>query len=106
MRFSIQSALKGGIILARPKTLKEVEKKSARISLLMTPQLLADVTTLAQIKQCSLNDLLTSLAAQVVKKNRQQIDEVQGVMNEAARYVQLSIDFETAQAVMPDDVHA
>ena len=61
--------------MARPKTLSEYEKKSARVSLLMTTQMLEDVTTLAQIKKVSLNDLFTSLAAQVVKKNRQSIDD-------------------------------
>ena len=54
--------------MARPKTLSEYEKKSARVSLLMTTQMFDDVTTLAQIKKVSLNDLFTSLAAQVVKK--------------------------------------
>lgn len=80
--------------MARPKTLSEYEKKSARVSLLMTTQLLDDCTTLAQIKKVSLNDLFTSLAAQVVKKNRQSIDEVQGVMNKVSQAVQLTIDFE------------
>lgn len=80
--------------MARPKTLSEYEKKSARVSLLMTTQMLEDVTTLAQIKKVSLNDLFTSLAAQVVKKNRQSIDEVQGVMSKVSPAVQLTIDFE------------
>ena len=80
--------------MARPKTLSEYEKKSARVSLLMTTQMFDDVTTLAQIKKVSLNDLFTSLAAQVVKKNRQSIDEVQGVMSKVSPAVQLTIDFE------------
>ena len=80
--------------MARPKTLSEYEKKSARVSLLMTTQMFDDVTTLAQIKKVSLNDLFTSLAAQVVKKNRQSIDEVQGVMSKVSPGVQLTIDFE------------
>lgn len=79
--------------MARPKTLSDTEKKSARVSLLMTPQLLADVTTLAQIKKVSLNDLFTSLATELVKKNRQAIDEVQGVMVKVSPTVELTLDF-------------
>lgn len=79
--------------MARPKTLSDAEKKSARVSLLMTPQMLADVTTLAQIKKVSLNDLFTSLAAELVKKNRHAIDEVQNVMIKVSPTVELTLDF-------------
>ena len=77
--------------MARPKTLADAEKKSARVSLLMTPQFLADVTTLAQIKKVTLNELFCSLAAQAVKKNRQAIDEVQKVMAKVAPTVEVSL---------------
>lgn len=80
--------------MARPKTLSDAQKKSARVSLLMTRQMLDDVTTLAQIKKVSINDLFTSLAAELVKKNRQQIDEVQEVMDKVAPCVQTSLNFE------------
>lgn len=80
--------------MARPKTLSDAQKKSARVSLLMTRQMLNDVTTLAQIKKVSINDLFTSLAAELVKKNRQQIDEVQEVMDKVAPCVQTSLNFE------------
>lgn len=79
--------------MARPRTLSDAEKKSARVSLLMTPQLLADVTTLTQIKGVSLNDLFTSLAAELVKKNRHAIDEVQDVMTKVSPTVELTLDF-------------
>ena len=79
--------------MARPKTLSDYEKKSARVSLLMTAQMLDDMTTLAQIKKVSLNDLFTTLAAQVIKKNRQQIDEVQQVMTRISPTVELALDF-------------
>ena len=78
--------------MARPKTLKESERKSSRVSLLLTPALLADVTTLAQIKKISLNDFFISLAAQVVKSNRLAIDEVQAVMNKVAPEVELVVE--------------
>lgn len=77
--------------MARPKLLAADEKKSARVSLLMTPQFLADVTTLAQIKQITLNELFCSLAAQAVKKNRQAIDDVQKVMASVASTVEISL---------------
>lgn len=77
--------------MARPKLLAADEKKSARVSLLMTPQFLADVTTLAQIKQITLNELFCSLAAQAIKKNRPAIDEVQKVMAKVAPTVEVSL---------------
>lgn len=79
--------------MARPKTLSDAEKKSARVSLLLTPQMFADITTLAQIKNVSLNDLFTSLAADLIKKNRRAIDEVQNVMVKVSPTVQLSLNF-------------
>ena len=77
--------------MARPKTLTDETKKSARVSLLMTQQMLDDVTTLAQIKKVSLNDLFTSLAAQVVKKNRGVIDNVNATLKKAALDVNLQV---------------
>lgn len=77
--------------MARPKTLTAAETKSARTSLLMTPQFLDDVSTLAQIKQMTLNEFFCSLAAQAVKKNRQAIDEVKAVMAKVAPSVQTSL---------------
>lgn len=65
--------------------------KSERVSLLMTPQFLDDVSTLAQIKQMTLNEFFCSLAAQAVKKNRQAIDEVKAVMAKVAPSVQTSL---------------
>ena len=78
--------------MARPKTLTDETKKSARVSLLMTPKLCKDVTTLAQIKKISVNDLLCSLAAQIVKKNRGAIDEVQSVMEKVSATVDLTLE--------------
>ena len=80
--------------MARPKTLSDAQKKSARVPLLMTRQMLDDVTTLAQIKKVSINDLFTSLAAELVKKNRQLINEVQEVIDKVATCVQTSLNFE------------
>lgn len=78
--------------MARPKTLSESERKSVRATLLMTPAMFADVSTLTQIKNISLNDLFCSLAAQVIEKNRQEIDKVRAVISEAAETVDLSAD--------------
>lgn len=80
--------------MARPKTMTEAQRKSARVSLLLTQQMLDDVTTLAQIRKVSLNDLFTSLAAQLIKKNRQAIDEVQSVMSKVSPTVEITLDFE------------
>lgn len=55
-------------------------KKSERVSLLLTPQMAQDLTTLAQIKRVSVNDLFTTLAAQAISKNREAIDSVKAVM--------------------------
>lgn len=81
--------------MARQKTLSEAERKSARMSLLMTKQMADDINTLAQIKKTTLNDLMCSLAAQIIKKNRQAIDEVQNVMNKVADTVELTLDFDS-----------
>lgn len=78
--------------MARPTTY--TEKKTARVSLLMTNQLLNDMTTLSQIKRMSLNDLFTSLAVQVIKKNRQAIDEVQSIMSKVSSSVEITLNFE------------
>ena len=80
--------------MARPKTITDAQRKSARVSLLLTQQMLDDVTTLAQIRKVSLNDLFTSLAAQLIKKNRQAIDEVQSVMSKVSPSVEITLDFE------------
>ena len=77
--------------MARPKTLTDETKKSARVSLLMTQQMLCDVTKIAQIKKVSLNDLFISLAAQVVKKNRGVIDNVNATLKYAADKVNLQV---------------
>ena len=79
--------------MARPRILSDSERKSARVSLLMTPQMFADITTLAQIKKVSINDLFTSLAADLIKKNRRAIDEVQDVMFKVSPTVELTLDF-------------
>ena len=77
--------------MARPKTLTDPQKKSARVSLLMTPAFYNDVSTLAQIQKTSLNDLFLSAAEQLVKKNRRAIDEVQEVMARLSPSVQTSL---------------
>ena len=77
--------------MARPKTLTAEATRSARVSLLMTPKLYDDVTTLARIKKMSLNDLFNQLAAQVVDKNHEAIDAVQSAMAAAEPTVNLSI---------------
>lgn len=84
--------------MARPKKLSDSEKKSARVSLLMTPKLFDDVTTLAQILKVSVNDLFCSLAAQAVKKNRPAIDRVQSVIEDVAGTVSLPLDFDELDA--------
>ena len=83
--------------MARSKTLSDADRKSARVSLLMTRQLLDDVTTLAQIKKVSINDLFTSLAADLVKKNRQAIDEVQDVISKVSPTIQTTLNFEDSE---------
>lgn len=80
--------------MARSKTLSEGERKSARVSLLMTPKLFADVQMLAAIKKVSVNDLLTSVAAELVERNKAEISEVQSVMSAVAPRVQTSLDVE------------
>ena len=80
--------------MARPKTLSDSSRKTARVSLLMTPKMLADVTTLAQIKKLTLNELFLSLAADLLKKNRQAIDEVQNVMNKVSPTVEITLNFD------------
>ena len=83
--------------MARSKTLSDADRKSARVSLLMTRQLLDDVTTLAQIKKVSINDLFTSIAADLVKKNRQAIDEVQDVISKVSPTIQTTLNFEDSE---------
>ena len=75
--------------MARPKN--DTEKKSERVSLLLTPQMFEDISTLAQIRKMSLNDLFTSLAAQAIKKNQHAIDEVKSVMAKVSSSVQTSL---------------
>ena len=67
------------------------ERKTARVSLLLTPKMFADVATLAQIKQVSLNDLFTSLVAQAVAKNQSAIEKVQVVLSEVSPTVDLNL---------------
>ncbi|MBR0288588.1 MAG: hypothetical protein IJQ82_06370 [Selenomonadaceae bacterium] len=77
--------------MARPKTLTDPQKKSARVSLLMTAAFYDDVVTLAQIQKTSLNELFLSAAEQLVKKNRRAIDEVQATMARVSPSVQASL---------------
>ena len=79
--------------MARPKTLSAAEKKTVRVSLMMTPALYADISTLAQIKRTTINDLVCSLATQVVKKNRQTIDDASSAMKNYAAQIELTLDF-------------
>ena len=78
--------------MARSKTLSEDERKSARCSLLMTQKLFADVQMLAAIKKVSVNDLLTSVAAELVERNKAEISEVQSVMSAVAPRVQTTLE--------------
>lgn len=78
--------------MARPKTLSDGQRKTARVSLLMTPRLFDDITTLARIKKISVNDLFCLLAEQTVKKNRVAIDTVQKILNDVSSTVDLTID--------------
>lgn len=78
--------------MARPKKLSADEKKSARATLLMTPQLFDDLQLLATISDQSVNSLLCALVEQVVSKNRSAIDAVKATISEVAPTVDLRID--------------
>ena len=78
--------------MARPKKLSADEKKSARATLLMTPQLFDDLQLLATISDQSVNSLLCALVEQVVSKNRSAIDAVKTTISEVAPTVDLRID--------------
>lgn len=78
--------------MARPAKLSADEKKSARATLLMTPQLFDDLQLLATISDQSVNSLLCALVEQVVSKNRSAIDAVKTTISEVAPTVDLRID--------------
>ena len=84
--------------MARPKKLSADEKKSARATLLMTPQLFDDLQLLATISDQSVNSLLCALVEQVVSKNRSAIDAVKTTISEVAPTVDLRIDDDTPDA--------
>lgn len=78
--------------MARPAKLSAGEKKSARTSLLMTQDLYDDLHILAKISKRSVNDLLCTLADQIVSKNRNAIDAVKATIDEVAPTVDLRLD--------------
>lgn len=69
--------------MARPLKKNDDEKRTARISLLLTPAMHADITTLARVHGVSVNDYFCALAEKDIKKNRRTIDKVNAVMSEA-----------------------
>lgn len=77
--------------MARPKTLTDAEKKNVRVSLMLTPPLYSDITTLARIKNTSVNELIYSLVEQLAKKNRTVIDEAGATMKNYAAQVYMNL---------------
>ena len=59
------------------------ENRKKRVSLIVTPSMYNDVTTMAAIHGTTINDFVIGLIEPVIKKNRATIDKVQGVMTSA-----------------------
>lgn len=78
--------------MARPKRLLNSEKKTARVSLLLSPRLHADILTLAQIKGVSVNDFFTTLAEQIVAKNSATIMDARKALDALAPDVSFELE--------------
>ena len=59
------------------------ESRKKRVSLIVTPSMYNDVTTMAAIRGTTINDFIIGLIEPVIKKNRATIDKVQDVITDA-----------------------
>ena len=69
------------------------ENRKKRVSLIVTPSMYKDVTTMAAIRGTTINDFIIGLIEPIIAKNRTTIDKVQGVITDA----QLSLFDETGK---------
>lgn len=81
--------------MSRPRIKERDNLRTERISLALTPVALSGITTLAQIKEISVNDLICGLIDNVIKKNAAVISDFNTARDKAASAVKLNVDAET-----------
>lgn len=81
--------------MSRPRSKERDNLRTERISLALTPVALSGITTLAQIKEISVNDLICGLIDNVIKKNAAVISDFNTARDKAASAVKLNVDAET-----------
>ncbi len=81
--------------MARPRKDDRTQIRSERISLIVTPAILAGASTLAAIKGVSVNDFLATLIESIVKKNATVIEEFDEARRRASAAVRLDVDTDT-----------
>ena len=77
--------------MSRPRIKSSSEKRTERVSLVLTPDTYQAVTTLAQIQGMSLNDLIASILDGVIEKNAIVIEKFNVALTEARADVTLEV---------------
>ena len=77
--------------MSRPRIKNSFEKRTERVSLVLTPDTYQAVATLAQIQGISVNNLIVSVLDGVIEKNATVIEKFNTALTEARADVTLEV---------------
>ena len=77
--------------MSRPRITNSFEKRTERVSLVLTPDTYQAVATLAQIQGISVNSLIASVLDSVIEKNAIVIEKFNTALTEARADVTLEV---------------
>ena len=77
--------------MSRPRIKNSFEKRTERVSLILTPDTYQAVATLAQIQGISVNNLIVSVLDGVIEKNATVIEKFNAALTEARADVTLEV---------------
>ena len=77
--------------MSRPRIKNSFEKRTERVSLVLTPEAYQAVATLAQIQGTSVNNLIASILDSVIEKNATVIEKFNTALTEARADVTLEV---------------
>ena len=77
--------------MSRPRIKNSFEKRTERVSLVLTPDTYQAVATLAQIQGISVNNLIVSVLDGVIEKNATVIEKFNAALTEARADVTLEV---------------
>ena len=79
--------------MPRPKSQNRADNRTERISLALPPAIYDGIKSIAEIQGVTVNELLNSVAAELVKKNAVVIKDYDSMRTKVADALNLSVSF-------------